>query len=40
MVGVSGEEVRRIPLEEVVGKERPLDPELYELAKLLAEMPD
>jgi 6-phosphofructokinase 1 len=39
MVGVSGEEVRRIPLEEVVGKERPLDPELYELAKLLAEMP-
>ena len=40
MVGVSGEEVRRIALEEVVGKERPLDPELYELAKLLAEMPD
>jgi 6-phosphofructokinase 1 len=40
MVGVSGEEVRRIPLEEVVGKERPLDPELYELAKLLAEMPE
>jgi 6-phosphofructokinase 1 len=40
MVGVSGEEVRRIPLEEVVGKERPLAPELYELAKLLAEMPE
>jgi 6-phosphofructokinase 1 len=40
MVGVSGEEVRRIPLEEVVGKERPLDPELHELAKLLAEMPE
>jgi 6-phosphofructokinase 1 len=40
MVGVSGEEVRRIPLEEVVGKERPLDPELYELARLLAEMPE
>ena len=40
MVGVRGEEVRRIPLEEIVGKERPLDPELYELAKLLAEMPE
>jgi 6-phosphofructokinase len=39
MVGVRGEEARRVPLEEVVGKERPLDPELYELAKLLAEMP-
>ncbi len=39
MVGVRGEEVRRVPLEEVVGKERPLDPELYELAKLLGEMP-
>jgi 6-phosphofructokinase 1 len=40
MVGVSGEEVRRVPLEEVVGKERPLDPGLYELAQLLAEMPE
>jgi 6-phosphofructokinase 1 len=39
MVGVWGEKVRRVPLEDVVGKERPLDPELYELAKLLAEMP-
>jgi 6-phosphofructokinase 1 len=40
MVGVSGEEVRSVPLEEVVGKERPLDPGLYELAQLLAEMPE
>jgi 6-phosphofructokinase 1 len=40
MVGISGEEVRRVPLDEVVGKERPLDPELYELAKMLAEMPE
>ena len=32
MVGVRGEVVRRVPLEEVVGRERPLDPELYELA--------
>jgi 6-phosphofructokinase 1 len=39
MVGVWGDKVRRVPLEDVVGKERPLDPELYELAKLLAEMP-
>jgi 6-phosphofructokinase 1 len=39
MVGVRGEEVRRVPLEEVVGRERPLDPEMYELAKMLAEMP-
>src|ERR687893_2662632 len=37
MVGIKGEEVMRVPLEEVVGKERPLDPELYELAKMLAE---
>ena len=40
MVGVSGEEVKRIRLAEVVGKERPLDPGLYELAQLLAEMPE
>jgi hypothetical protein len=40
MVGVRGEEVRRVPLATVVGKERPLDPELYELAQVLAEMPE
>jgi 6-phosphofructokinase 1 len=40
MVGVRGEEVRRVPLEEVVGKERPLDPDLYKLAEVLAEMPE
>ena len=40
MVGVRGEEVRRVPLEEVVGKERPLDPDLYKLAEMLAEMPE
>src|ERR671933_2001423 len=38
MVGIKGEEVKRIRLAEVVGKERPLDPELYELAKILAEI--
>jgi 6-phosphofructokinase 1 len=39
MVGVKGEEVRRVPLDEVVGRERPLDPDLYKLAEMLAEMP-
>jgi hypothetical protein len=32
--------VRRGSLERVIGKERPLDPELYELAKLIGEMPE
>jgi 6-phosphofructokinase 1 len=36
MVGVRGEETRRIPLDQVVGKERPLDPGMYELARMLA----
>jgi len=36
MVGVRGEETRRIPLDDVVGKERPLDPGMYELARVLA----
>jgi 6-phosphofructokinase 1 len=40
MVGVGGEEVRRVPLEEVVGERRPLDPGMYELARMLAEMPE
>jgi 6-phosphofructokinase 1 len=40
MVGVKGEETRRLPLEEVVGKERQLDPDLYRLAQILAEMPE
>ena len=40
MVGVKGEETRRLPLEEVVGKERQLDPDMYKLAQILAEMPE
>src|SRR5919205_529973 len=32
MVGVRGEQVERVPLEEVVGKERHLDPQMYNLA--------
>jgi len=38
MVGVRGEETIRLPLDEVVGRERPLDPEMYELARVLAEI--
>jgi 6-phosphofructokinase 1 len=38
MVGVRGEETRLLPLEEVVGKDRPLDPDMYELAQVLAEI--
>src|ERR687893_786439 len=38
MVGVRGEEMRHLPLEDVVGKERPLDPDMYELARVLAEV--
>ena len=40
MVGVKGEETRRLPLEEVVAKEHQLDPGLYRLARILAEMPE
>jgi 6-phosphofructokinase 1 len=38
MIGVRGEETRLLPLEEVVGKDRPLDPDMYELAQVLAEI--
>ena len=40
MVGVRGEETVRLPLEEVVGEKRPLDPDMYELSKVLAEISD
>jgi 6-phosphofructokinase 1 len=40
MVGVRGEEMVRLPLEEVVGEKRPLDPDMYELSKVLAEISD
>ena len=39
MVGLVGEQVKRTPLDEVVGKIRPLDPELYKMAGVLAELP-
>jgi 6-phosphofructokinase 1 len=40
MVGIRGEQVERVPLKDVVGKERPLDPDLYQMAEVLAELPE
>ncbi len=40
MVGLKGDRVERVPLEQVVGEERPVDPELYRLAGVLAATPD
>ena len=40
MVGIRGERIERVPLEEVVGKERQLDPRMYRLAEILAGMPE
>ena len=40
MVGIRGDWVERVPLEEVVGKERQLDPQMYKLAEILAGMPE
>ena len=30
----------RVPLQEVVGSERELDPDLYKMAEVLAELPE
>ena len=40
MVALRGTRVDRVPLEDVVGKERPLDPDLYKIAEVLAELPE
>jgi 6-phosphofructokinase 1 len=40
MVALRGPRVERVPLEDVVGKEQPLDPELYRMAEILAELPE
>ena len=40
MVGLSGDRIERVPLREVVGAQRPLDPELYRLAGVLAALPE
>lgn len=40
MVGIRGPRIERVPLEEVVSKEQPLDPDLYRMAEVLAELPE
>lgn len=40
MVGLRGENIERVPLKEVVGKNRPLAPGLYKMAEVLAELPE
>jgi 6-phosphofructokinase 1 len=40
MVGLSGDATERVPLEDVAGEKRPLDPDLYRLAGVLAALPD
>jgi 6-phosphofructokinase 1 len=40
MVGLGGRGMERVPLAEVVGRSRPLDPELYEMAGVLAGLPE
>jgi len=40
MVALRGPRVERVPLEDVVGKEQPLDPDLYRMAEVLAELPE
>jgi 6-phosphofructokinase 1 len=39
MVGLRGRRIERVPLAEIAGRHRPLDPDLYELAKTLAGLP-
>ena len=40
MVALRGPRVERVPLKDVVGKGRPLDPDLYRMAEILAELPE
>ncbi|HKH10280.1 MAG TPA: ATP-dependent 6-phosphofructokinase [Rubrobacter sp.] len=40
MVGLSGDEVKHVPLEKVAGEKRPLDPGLYRLAGILSALPE
>ena len=40
MVGIRGGRIERVPLAEVIGKERPLDPDHYRMAEILAELPE
>jgi 6-phosphofructokinase 1 len=40
MVALRGPRVEIVPLEDVVGKVQPLDPDLYKMAEVLAELPE
>jgi 6-phosphofructokinase 1 len=40
MVGLCGDGICRVPLDEVVGEKRPLDPQLYRLAGVLSALPE
>ena len=40
MVGLCGDEICRAPLDEIVGRERSLDPDLYRLAGVLSALPE
>lgn len=40
MVGLSGDGIQRVPLEEVAGEKRRLDPDLYRLAGVLSALPE
>jgi hypothetical protein len=40
MVGSSGRRMELVPLDEVVGRSRPLEPDLYEMAEVLAGYPE
>ena len=39
MMGLKEDRIGRVPMEEVVGEDRPLDPGLYELVGALARIP-
>ncbi len=40
MVGLRGDGIQHTPLNEVAGEQRPLNPELYRLAGVLAALPE
>jgi 6-phosphofructokinase 1 len=40
MIALRGRQMERIPLNEVVGRSRPVDPDLYEMAEVLAGFPE
>jgi 6-phosphofructokinase 1 len=40
MVGLNGDSIERVPLDEVVGEQRALDPDLYNLAGVLSALPE